>query len=795
MQARPAVKVLGFFVIGIITGRYFDFPAPLLVLLGTFALILAFTMWYSEKGHDSIKDVCIAAGLILLGFAHYELATGYLPRNHISFFTNHRDSVAISGIVSKYPEPGTDKLSATIDTQQIFIKGRLYSTEGAVLVNMRFPEATSQYGDEVIVRGKLRKPRDRRNPGEFDYRAYLLAQGIHGIVSINDPSQIELLSSENGSWILRNVVYPIKSYLEEYLSGHLPDHVSALLKGLLIGQRGEVTPELRDSFAKVGVVHLLAVSGLHVGFIMLIFMGVLGLLRIPYVGRVLLTLAALVFYCYLTNLKPPVIRASIMGGLLLGGSVLNRKTDVFNTLAIAALIILIDNPLELSQSGFQLSFSAVISIVYLFPKFRRAVTLKLRPSGLQKFWLIRYPLDLILVSLAVFLGTLPFILYYFDRLPNLALLANLVCVPLAFLGLASGIVAALLNPFLPGLAQLYLNASFVFLQTLIDIVRWASQLPMAYWQTYQFSSSEGLLYVIGLALILNLKRAFARRWLILYALFLANILLWRQVASRDETLRVVYFDVGQGDAALLTFPDGRHALIDGGPRGVHSDAGRWVIAPYLEREGIDEIDAVVLSHADADHVGGLPYILQNFRVHEVWDNGQQKDTRLYREYRALIDSLDVDHRILKAGDHLADFEPVQILVIHPSERFLQGDISSINDGSLSLKISYGETDFLFVGDVEESAETSMSQFGFLLDSEVLKVPHHGSATSSTLAVLEAISPTLAIISVGELNKFGHPDLGVISRLKRSGSAVLRTDQEGAVILEADGVNIERIRWR
>ncbi|MCG8604817.1 DNA internalization-related competence protein ComEC/Rec2 [bacterium] len=793
MQARPAVKVLGFFLIGLLAGQYFTFPAPLLILLGTFALILAFTLWYSEKRHDTIKDLSIAAGLILLGFAHYELATGYLPRDHIAHFTNYKDPVAILGTVYKYPEPGTNKLSISVSAKEIFIEGKLYRTQGAILVHIRFPQATSSYGDELIIRGRLRKPRDRRNPGEFDYRAYLLAQGIYGIVSVSYSSQVELISSENGSWILRNVVYPIKSYLEEYLNNHLPDRVSALLKGLLIGQRGEVTPELRDSFAKVGVVHLLAVSGLHVGFIMIIFMGVLGLLRVPYTGRVILTLMALIFYSYLTNLKPPVVRASIMGGLLLGSSVLSRKIDVFNTLAIAALVILIDNPLELSQSGFQLSFGAVISIVYLFPKFRRFIRLRVRK--IQKLWFVRYPVDLILVSLAVYLGTLPFTVYYFDRLPNLALLANLVCVPLAFLGLASGIVAAALNLFLPGLALLYLNASFVFLQTLINLVSWASQLPMAYWQIYKFSSVEGLLYFIGLVLLLNMKRPSARRWLILYTLFLANILLWWQIFTRDETLKVVYFDVGQGDAALLTFPDGRHALIDGGPRGMHSDAGEWVIAPYLKREGIDEIDVVVLSHADADHLGGLPYIFRHFRVHEVWDNGQANDTRLYGEYHALIDSLQIERRILKAGDYLADFEPVQIIVVHPSEKFLREDISSINDGSLSLKISYGETDFLFVGDIEERGETRIAQFGDLIDSEVLKVAHHGSATSSSMPVLKAANSRWAIISVGEFNKFGHPDLRVVTRLKRTGSEVLRTDHYGAVILRTDGINIERINWK
>ncbi|MFQ6116254.1 MAG: ComEC/Rec2 family competence protein, partial [bacterium] len=347
MNTKPALKVLLLFALGLIAGRYFDFPVPLLVVLSIFPLFIAFTLWYHEKGAPLLLDFCLAAGLVLMGIIRYELSTGYRQQNHILNYTNLRDPVAISGVVVKYPERRVNRINLTVEAKEIFINRELKRTHGKILVRIRDGEDRFEYGDEIIIRGKLRRPRDRRNPGEFDYRQYLLAQGIFAVVNLNESRQVQRISAGHGSWILRNLVYPAKGYLDDFVRSSLPAREAALLRGLLIGERGEIPLVLRDAFSKLGVIHILAVSGLHVGFIIIIFMGVFGVFRIPRGVRVLLTLLGLIFYAHLTNLKPPVVRASIMGGLLLLGTLLERKTDVINTLALAGLLILIFNPLEL----------------------------------------------------------------------------------------------------------------------------------------------------------------------------------------------------------------------------------------------------------------------------------------------------------------------------------------------------------------------------------------------------------------------------------------------------------------
>lgn len=796
MRSRPALKVLVFYTGGLLLARIYAWPLILVLPLGFICFLLAFIFWYTKDRGGKLCDLTLIVCLIFIGIIRYELKTNYLSINHISKFIDVKFPMAVSGIVVKYPEKHLDRIILYLSVNEIFYDHKVTSTNGKIQIILPENIREFDYGDELIVRGRLRKPRDIRNPGEFNYREYLQVQGIYASIYVNHNYQIKKISQGHGNWFLRTLVFPLKNYLDAFVETHLPQKEAALMRGLLIGERGEITPNMREAFSRLGVIHILAVSGLHVGFILLICLGFLGFFRLPYSVRIFLTILALIFYAFLTNLKPPVVRASIMAGVILIGTVLERKTDVLNTMAIAALIILLINPLELFQSGFQLSFAAVASIVLIYPKLRSASFIK---EMLHKFYnviFIRYPIELILVSLAVFVGTLPFTMIYFHRVPNFAPLANLVVIPLAFCSLANGILAAALSPFLPLLMKCYLNSTWLFLHLLISFVEWAEKLPFAFWEYYRFSTFYLLAYFTFLFLVVNINKRHVRRALVIFILFLANVLLWKEILSPDTgKLRIVFFDVGQGDAALVTMPDNRHMLIDGGPRSESFDAGRWIVAPYLKRRGIKVLDAVVLSHADTDHLGGLPYILRSFSVREIWDNGQGKSSEIYREYLHLVDSLQIKRKILKTGDILEDFSPVKIFVLHPTSYFLTQNVKNINEGSLVLKISYGLCDFLFAGDIEREGEERLNQYGDFLTSEVLKVPHHGSNTSSTESFLHYVNPNWAIISVGLYNKFDHPSPEVINRLQNSRVKILRTDQSGAVILQSDGKNINVINWK
>ena len=794
MRTKPALKVLLLYVIGLVLGQYLAPPLWGLVALTGLMFLLAFFLSGRESELRWLPMLGTALALVLAALLRFELATGHFSPRHISNFTRFGNPVALSGTVVGYPEPRVNQTNLVVEVDEIYHAGVVHRSEGKIRLSVAEMDRPLRYGDRVIARGRLRAPRGRRNPGEFDYQRYLAAQGIFGVMHVPKSSQVEVQSSGHGNWLLRQVVYPAKAYVERYIRQHLPPTEAALLQGLLLGQRGEIPFELRDAFSRLGVIHILAVSGLHVGFIMLIFLGVLGLLRVPFRVRVYLTLIALLFYAYLTGLKPPVVRAALMGGLVLFGITLERRTDVFNLLGVAALVILLYNPLELFQAGFQLSFAAVASIVYFYPRLRDALRVRKLYERAGQSVLVRYPTELFLASAAAFLGTLPFTILYFNRLPHFSLLANLAVVPLAFCGLATGLAAVLFHLAFPPLGELYVNAAWLFLHLLVSMVEWAGRLPLASQEIFQMSTPYTWFYFAGLILLANFRDPRNRARFAILLLLLANLWVWKTALTERNLLSLTFLDVGQGDAVLVTLPGPRHLLIDAGPRTRTYDAGRWVVVPYLKRAGIERLHALVLSHGDSDHLGGVPYLLRHVPVREVWDNGRPKDTGLYREYLHLLDSLHVRRRILRAGARLDDFAPVQIFVLHP-DTLSDDEAVSANEGSLALRISFGQVDFLSAGDIEAFGESQMLRFGSLLNSEVLKVSHHGSRTSSTAEFLDRVEPDLAVISAGEWNKFGHPHAEVLARLRQRAVRVFRTDREGAILLASDGRKVWRVDWR
>ena len=263
--------------------------------------------------------------------------------------------------------------------------------------------------------------------------------------------------------------------------------------------------------------------------------------------------------------------------------------------------------------------------------------------------------------------------------------------------------------------------------------------------------------------------------------------------SGANHLEVHFIDVGQGDAALVTFPDGKNLLIDAGPNLVGFDAGKYFLVPYFKRNGIDRINTVILSHADNDHIGGMPSIFRNVKVDQLFDTGLYHSSQVCSTYKFLIDSLQMNYQIVNQADRLENFENCGIYLLHPSKEFLKKFNSDLNNSSVIVKIVYGKINFLFTGDIEKEAEEVLVNYGNLLKADVLKIPHHGSKTSSTLQLLKLVQPKYAVISLGKNNKFKFPSPSLIQRLSDLNIPFIRTDKNGAVIFRTDGEKLERLR--
>ena len=272
--------------------------------------------------------------------------------------------------------------------------------------------------------------------------------------------------------------------------------------------------------------------------------------------------------------------------------------------------------------------------------------------------------------------------------------------------------------------------------------------------------------------------------LILLLLLWAS-LIWTAVLYKPaRLLRATFLDVGQGDSTFFQFPYGGNMLIDGGTGGKY-DMGKRVVA-YLRRQGVRRIDILLLSHPHDDHVGGLITVLKNFPVGLVLDSGQAHTSYSYEEFLKLIEGKRIPYRIIKEGGEIKGFKGVRITVLNPPPHLLEGTDSDINNNSLVLKVTYGKVSLLLTGDIEREAEERLLRYGHYLKSTIIKVPHHGSRTSSTPDFLGLVNPQVAVIPVGRRNPFRHPSPQVLQRYEKRGTTIYRTDRQGAIILTSEG---------
>jgi competence protein ComEC len=748
---------------------------------------------------DRLTGAMLLFSLLVAGALRYLLAAGATDDpTHIVHFTGLPFPVRLRGMVTSGPDQRVGRALVTLQASKLFLPGGMLPVHGKVLLSVPGDESPIRYGDSLEVEGTLRLPRNRRNPGEFDYREYLRARGVHALLSCRDAKNVRYLSGGHGAWLLRKVVYPVREYMTSVVDRSIAGDQGAFLKGLLVGERGEIRPELRQAFANTGVVHVLAVSGLHVGYVVLIAASICGVLRLPAGGRLVAICAVLALYVLVTEARPPVVRASIMAVVLLGGTAFRRVGNVWNSLAVAGLVVLLINPFELFQAGCQLSFAAVGSILGLYRWLQRAFRdLLLRAVEKGSFWGTSV-LPLFFVSLAAQLGTLPLTAYYFGRVPLWSIVVNLLVVPTVGVIVPLGYTTTLLAPLCWPLAKLYAAANWLLLSCLIHGVEWVGNLPFAYVAYPRPRLMHAVAYYGLLVCLLHVREARWRGRVLLFVLALACVAVWADAFRPRGRLEVTLLDVGQGDAVFLRFPNGKCLLVDAGPADSTYDAGRHVVEPFLRYQGVRRLDGIVVTHPHSDHYGGAAHLLRAFPVGVLFEPGQEQQEPLSQALVRVADSVGVRRQTIRAGDELTGWEPALIFVLHPSQAFVRNTGPApfgLNNCSAVLLVAYGKTRLLLTGDAEMPAEEAMLRFGPLLRSQVLKVAHHGSRGASGERFLAAVGPELALISVGAWNPHHHPSAATLARIRKQGARIWRTDHDAAAVLYSDAERWHLVRWR
>ncbi len=701
-------------------------------------------------------------------------------------------TVEVIGVVDEEPEPRDSSTTFHLSAREIGVEGEWEEVSGVILVRTaRFP--LYHYGDMLRVRGELEEPPQL---GDFDYRAHLARQGIYTTLYYPD---VQFLEGGHGSKPLQ-WLYSFRERMSESLAASLSEPQGAVAQALLLGLRGNIPSSLYQDFQRSGTAHILAISGLHLaiiaGILLSISVSVFGRRRPTYF---LVALSTLWLYAILAGMSPSVMRAAIMVSVFLLGAYLGRQRTMITALAFAAALMVAISPQILWSVSFQLSFAAVTGIIFLAPIFQGWGARARAPNIL---------VDSFSFTLAAILATLPLVAYYFGYVSLVGLPATFLALPALPAVIVISALVGLIGLFALPLAQVIGWVGWLFLAYMTGIVGLFAALPYSSVAVGRMEIYLVLAYYIlfGAALWLGRKEVFlsigagfrraagglgsishrlSARW-VLFPLLIIAILVWVAVvvAPSGGRLSVSFLDVGQGDAILITTPSGHHILVDGGPSPEQIMLRLGEELPYWERS----IDLVVLTHPEADHVSGLVEVLRRYEVGEVLEPCFPHTAYPYDEWLDIIEEEGIERTQAQAGQRIELGGGATIEVLNPPQEFFEGTDSDINNNGVVLRLAMGDVSFLLTADVFGDGEQYLLDQGFELRSTVLKVGHHGSDTSTGPEFLAAVSPQVAVVSVGADNRFGLPSAEVMDRLKeRLGEEmVYLTSEDGTISFTTDG---------
>ncbi len=807
---RPFLLIAAFLVPGIVLGHEI-FPKEQMVwlhlaLFASLAVAVLLFIFHSTFSTPAAMLVVFFVGV------QSGARIDVLPSRHVHFRLKPDVAYQVRGIVVEEPVPtrpgGRQQgKGAQRDNRCRFVVKALQSrgaesdrvawttVKGKVLVYASGEEARNlRYGDKVELSGRVFLPETRRNPGGFDFRKYLAESGIYVCMRAEDIRSVE---PGHGNPIFA-FIHSLKNRLRDSLSaGSMGRDEEAFLRAIVLGERREIGDEFKEALRKTNTMHILAISGLNVAILAWVIYSLFTrLFLVPQTISSLVTIVLLFPYAVLTGMAPPVVRACLMCGAFLLAPLLKKRSDAINGLAFAAAVILLFRPGDLFTASFQLSFMVVLAILLLGDRiFYWCVWLfRLRPDpgyatvGPQRRWAYRRlaepPLRLFSVSVAAFIGSLPLTVHYFHHISLLSWLWNIPVVLLvgwilplgslaAILGLLTQPVAGFLNT-----ANGYLSCLVRAMVTSFSSVKLGSfnvsppPLPFAF-------AFYSLIFAVGFSR--SLRRAIVLK--VTLTVLVAGSFIGGELARRHpDSLDVTFLDVGQGDCIFVEYPDGRRVLVDGGSS-TRNDVGRYVIVPFLRWAGVNRLDAIVISHYDVDHINGLKSVLDEIKTRRIVVRANA-DPSKNSDGEELLDAAD-EKRIARVGVHAGDdlllSTRVAAEILNPPVT-ADSVSTSENDLSIVVRLTFRGASALLCGDIEEIAERLILRRETPLRSSVLKVPHHGSSSSSSDEFLRAVAPRIAVISCGRGNVYRHPSPEVLERCENQGIRVLRTDLNGGIVV-------------
>jgi len=863
----PALWLGLAFAAGIATSQFPNTRLALWIAAATLSILVGLLLALLWK-KMAAAGLCALAAWFALGALAMQLEQRNVARNDVAGLVESgqidtSQALRWRGILREDPERLPWGVRYTIDLAAVEADRRPIVVRGGLRLNYYFghngdtlPQLRA--GDRVEALCRARIPRNYQDPGAFDERGFLKRQDIELLSTLRSTELIETNGTARVSIARRfaRARGDLLSRLDHLYSGR-PERI-AVLRAMLLGDRNFVNSELAESFQKTAAFHVLVVAGLHVGALAVFVFWLCRLLRLPVGATTVITLVVLAGYLGVVQDRPPILRAALMTAIFLFARLLFRRVALVNTVALAALILLIARPDELFDASYQLSFLAAGVIAGLAVPWidrtsspvRRALEhmgdvtrdrlhsphatqfrldLRAAANGLAlrlpkrlSTWagpLFTVPVrlglrlwEVVLLSFSIQLGMMPLLALYFHRVSLSGPVSNVPAVLLTTLIVPLGFLSLVATYIWGALALAIAKVTGFLVAGLLSSVGWFSRLPRMSWRIpgpphwFLAVFMAILICLAALAWLAaqqsernrtttgNMRKRRAVEWVTLVALLISAVVVgtypFEPGLSRGK-LEAAVLDVGQGDSIFVSFPDGRTTLIDGGGAagaervgGYQSgiDVGEQVVSSYLWSRGIKKLDVVLLSHAHHDHIDGLRAVLNNFRVGELWV-GRDEDAPAYRALLAQAAAHHVKIVHWEQGENF-NWDGVEGQILWPAN--LTEAPAAANNDSVVLRLQDGAIRFLLPGDIEKQVENTLKQEHEPLAADFLKVPHHGSKTSSTEPFLDAVAPRIAVISVGEGNSYGLPNAETVERYGAKGIKLLQTDQSGAVTASTDG---------
>lgn len=782
MVERPLFLPLLGMVAGLCAAHHFGFflSVPVLVFLLVASLAAIFPR----------HSLPFAAFIFFLFFVWGTVAlkpflAPVFPPEHLASQLGD-EPVCVEGLIDRRPEADGAGERLSIQAERIVSRAGDRPASGRLLVFVREGRGGFLTGDRVRFVARLRAPENFGLPGEFDYRRHLAYRGVFVTAFVPRTDGIVLMREA--------VAFPVARRLDrlavaaaDFIRQRFPAE-GGILGALLIGERGGVSDATEDAYARAGVNHILSISGFHVGVIAIALCQVLfrllaaaGSLPLRLNARraaLLATLPPVVFYLLLSGAAPATVRSVIMLAAFTLAQVFERETDPLNTLLLAAMAILVVAPEALFDISFQLSFLALWGLVVLTPLLVPPLC-KSRGAMLAKLSLF------LAASVAATLVTLLPVAAVFHRASVAGIVANLLVVPLLGYGaVIAGFSALVLLPLSPTVAEFPMVVAAWLVRLADPVVVFMARIPPL--PLRSVSPTELMVFYAGLTLLTFVRGGRAKWGIAVATAGIVIVMHLSASAGSSGMLRVTALSVGQGEAILVTLPDGKRMLVDGGGS-LHEggmDVGERLLVPALWSLGVHVIDYLVLTHPHPDHLKGLLAVATTFPIGEFWESGIASSSREYGMLRWLLADRGVPlHRIdARTPQFSAGGARVEPLAPFPQAEG-EGDA---NEDSLVFRLTFGETAVLFTGDIGIAAEERLLTDPSRLRCTVFKVPHHGSRHSSSDRFLDAASPRIALISAGRRNSFGLPAPQTLDRLGNRRIAVYRTDRDGTIEVVCDG---------